>query len=107
MLLDHLVKYKPTAQHFLLHFNVEMVLIIFLQTKPAQTHTYGKYLSSIDTVLLGENANNLQNLVTMLKERSEEVGLKLNIKKTKMMVMTKEAGSRKGRNKNRRKNNRS
>ena len=42
-----------------------------------------------DTVLLAESATDLQNLVTIVKEKSEEVGLKMNIKKTKTMVISK------------------
>ena len=44
-----------------------------------------------DTVLLAETAKDLQNIVTIIKNESEEVGLKMNIKKTKSMVITKKS----------------
>ena len=37
-----------------------------------------------DTTLMAESEEELKNLLMKLKEESEKVGLKLNIKKTKM-----------------------
>ena len=39
-----------------------------------------------DTTLMAENEEELNSLLMKVKEESEEVGLKLNIQKTKMMV---------------------
>ena len=39
-----------------------------------------------DTTLMAENKEELQNLLMNVKEESEKVGLKLNIKKTKIMA---------------------
>ncbi|GFS04911.1 endonuclease-reverse transcriptase [Elysia marginata] len=42
-----------------------------------------------DTVLLAESENGLQNLVTIIEEKSEQYGLMMNTKKTKVMVISK------------------
>ncbi|GFS00920.1 endonuclease-reverse transcriptase [Elysia marginata] len=42
-----------------------------------------------DTVLLAESENDLQNLVTIIEEKSEQYGLMMNTKKTKAMVISK------------------
>ncbi|GFS24696.1 endonuclease-reverse transcriptase [Elysia marginata] len=42
-----------------------------------------------DTVLLAESENDLQNLVTIIEEKSEQYGLMMNTKKTKVMVRSK------------------
>ena len=39
-----------------------------------------------DTTLMAENEEELNNLLMKVKEESEEVGLKLNIQKTKIMA---------------------
>ena len=39
-----------------------------------------------DTTLMAESEEELKNLLTKVKEESEKVGLKLNIKKTKIMA---------------------
>ena len=39
-----------------------------------------------DTTLMAENEEELKNLLMKVKEVSEKVGLKLNIKKTKIMA---------------------
>ena len=39
-----------------------------------------------DTTLTAESEEELKNLLTKVKEESEEVGLKLNIQKTKIMA---------------------
>ena len=44
-----------------------------------------------DTVLIAEDEDGLQNLVTAVKEESEKCGLLMNIKKTKVMAITKDA----------------
>ena len=41
-----------------------------------------------DTVLLAEDEKSLQDIVTAVKEESEKYGLMMNIKKTKVMVLT-------------------
>ena len=39
-----------------------------------------------DTTLMGESEEELKNLLMKVKEKSEKVGLKLNIQKTKIMA---------------------
>ena len=39
-----------------------------------------------DTTLMAENEDELKSLLMKLKEKSEQVGLKLNIQKTKIMA---------------------
>ena len=39
-----------------------------------------------DTTLMAENKEELKSLLMKVKEQSEQVGLKLNIQKTKIMV---------------------
>ena len=39
-----------------------------------------------DTTLMAESEEELKSLLTKVKEESEEVGLKLNIQKTKIMA---------------------
>ena len=39
-----------------------------------------------DTILMAESEEELKSLLMQVKEESEKVGLKLNIKKTKIMV---------------------
>ena len=41
---------------------------------------------SDDTLLMAESAEELKSLLMKVKEESEKAGLKLNIKKTKIMV---------------------
>ena len=38
-----------------------------------------------DTILRGENEEELKNLLMKVKEESEKIGLKLNIEKTKIL----------------------
>ena len=40
-----------------------------------------------DTTLMAEREEELKNLLMKVKEESEKVGLKLNIQKTKIMVL--------------------
>ena len=42
-----------------------------------------------DTVLIAEDEASLQDLVTAVKDESEKCGLLMNIKKTKVMLLTK------------------
>ena len=42
-----------------------------------------------DTVLLAENEADLQNLLNVVREKSTEYGLNMNVKKTKVMVISK------------------
>jgi hypothetical protein len=42
-----------------------------------------------DTTLLAENKKDLEHLIMIVKEESEKVGLRLNIKKTKIMTTAK------------------
>ncbi|GFS07445.1 retrovirus-related Pol polyprotein from type-1 retrotransposable element R2 [Elysia marginata] len=44
---------------------------------------------SDDTVLLAESEKGLQNIVTIIEEKSEQYGLMMNTKKTKVMVISK------------------
>ena len=39
-----------------------------------------------DTTLMAESEDDLKSLLTKVKEKSEKVGLKLNVQKTKIMV---------------------
>ena len=39
-----------------------------------------------DTILMAESKEELKNLLMKVKEKSEKVGLKLNIQKTKIMA---------------------
>ena len=39
-----------------------------------------------DTILMGESEEELKSLLMKVKEESEQVGLKLNIQKTKIMA---------------------
>ena len=39
-----------------------------------------------DTTLMAESEEELKNLLMKMKEKSEKAGLKLDIKKTKMMI---------------------
>ena len=41
-----------------------------------------------DTTLMAESKEELKNLLMKVKEKSEKVGLKLNIQKTKIMAST-------------------
>jgi hypothetical protein len=43
-----------------------------------------------DTVLLAESEAQLQDMLDIINERSNEVGMKLNVKKTKAMVISKQ-----------------
>ena len=43
-----------------------------------------------DTVLIAEDEASLQDLVTAVKDESEKCGLLMNIKKTKIMLLTKD-----------------
>ena len=46
-----------------------------------------------DTVLLAENEADLQNLLNVIREKSTEYGLNMNVKKTKVMVISKKRHS--------------
>ena len=43
-------------------------------------------LSADDTILMAESEEELKSLLMKVKEKSEKVGLKLNIQKTKIMA---------------------
>ena len=50
----------------------------------------GRNISNVryadDTILMAENEEKLKSLLMKVKEESENVGLKLNIQKTKIMI---------------------
>ena len=48
-----------------------------------------------DTVLIAEDEASLQDLVTVVKDESEKCGLLRNIKKTKVMLLTKDTKEKK------------
>ena len=48
-----------------------------------------------DTVLIAEDEASLQDLVTAVKDESEECGLLMNIKETKVMLLTKDTKEKK------------
>ena len=48
-----------------------------------------------DTVLIAEGEANLQDLVSAVKDESEKCGLLMNIKKTKVMLLTKDTKEKK------------
>ena len=48
-----------------------------------------------DTVLIAEDEASLQDLDTVVKDESEKCGLPMNIKKTKVMLLTKETKEKK------------
>ena len=48
-----------------------------------------------DTVLIAEDEANLQDLVTAVKDESEKCGLLMDIKKTKVMLLTKDTKDKK------------
>ena len=48
-----------------------------------------------DTVLIAEDETSLQDHVTAVKDESEKCGLLMNIKKTKVMLLTKDTKERK------------
>ena len=54
----------------------------------------GHYINNLryadDTVLIAENEASLQDLVTAVKDESEKCGLFMNIKKTEVMLLTKD-----------------
>ena len=51
---------------------------------------YGRNINNLryadDTTLMAESEDKLKNLLMKVKEESETVGLKLNIRKTKIMA---------------------
>ena len=46
-----------------------------------------------DTVLIADSEENLQRLLDITIEKSEEMGLTLNVKKTECMVISKKSNS--------------
>ena len=61
-----------------------------LEEEQAGIKIAGRNISNLrhadDTTLMAENEEELKSLLMKAKEESEKVGLKLNIKKTKMMA---------------------
>ena len=51
-----------------------------------ESRLLGKYQYADDTTLMGESEEGLKNLLMNMKEKSEKVGLKFNIQKTKIIV---------------------
>ena len=58
--------------------------------KKLESRLPGKNINNLryadDTTLMAESEEKLKNLLMKVKEESEEVGLKLNIQKTKIMA---------------------
>ena len=61
-----------------------------LDEAQAGIKTAGRNINNLryadDTTLMAENKEELKSLLMKVKEQSEQVGLKLNIQKTKIMV---------------------
>ena len=61
-----------------------------LNEAQAGIKTYGKNINNLrytgDTILMAESEEELKSLLMKVKEESEKAGLKLNIKKTKIMA---------------------
>ena len=61
-----------------------------LEEAQAEIKTAGRNINNLryadDTTLMAESAEELKSLLTKVKEESENVGLKLNIQKTKIMA---------------------
>ena len=61
-----------------------------LEEPQAGIKTAGRNINNLryadDTTLMAESEEELKSLLMKLKEQSEKVGLKLNIRKTKIMV---------------------
>ena len=51
-----------------------------------ESRLLGKYQYADDTTLMGESEEELKNLLMNMKEKSEKVGLKFNVQKTKIMA---------------------
>ena len=62
---------------------------IELDESQAGIKVYGRNINNLiyadDTTLMAESEKELKSLLMRIKEESEKAGLKLNIKKTKMM----------------------
>ena len=58
-------------------------------------HNINKLRYADDTVLIAEDEASLQDLVTAVKDESEKCGLLMNIKKTKVMILTKDTKEQK------------
>ena len=58
---------------------------------------YSKAFGTVnhDTVLIAEDEASLQDLVTAVKDESEKCGLLMNIKKTKVILLTKDTKEKK------------
>ena len=72
---------------------------IFRETEELQgVHVNGINVNNVryadDTALVTDNVNNLQAIVTEIKEQSSKAGLDMNIKKTKTMVIAKNPGTK-------------
>ena len=61
-----------------------------LEEAQAGIKTAGRHINNLryadDTTLMAESEEELKSLLMKVKEESEEVGLKLNIQKTKIIV---------------------
>ena len=61
-----------------------------LDEAQARIKIVGRYINNLrytdDTTLMAESEEELKSLLMKVKEESEEVGLKLNIQKTKIMA---------------------
>ena len=63
-----------------------------LEGAQARIKTSGRNINNLryadDTTLMAESKEELKSLLMKVKEKSEKVGLKLNIQKTKIMAST-------------------
>ena len=62
-----------------------------LDESQARIKTAGRYINNLkyadDTTLMAESGKELKSLLMKVKEKSEKVGFKLNIQKTKIMAL--------------------
>ena len=76
----------------LFNLYTEEVFSTALQTSKEGIKINGKLLNNIryadDTIIIAENNNDLQNLLTTITDIGEEYGLRINARKTKVMVIS-------------------
>ena len=82
---------KAVYCHCLFNLHVEHIMWnIGLDESQAEIKISRKNINNLryadDTILMAESKDELKSLLTKVKEKSEKVGLKLNIQKTKMMA---------------------
>ena len=58
-------------------------------------HNINNLRNADDTVLIAEDEASLQDIVTAVKDGSEKCGSLMNIKKTKVMLLTKDTKEKK------------